>query len=174
MDRLDGQSPLKTAIMGRRFQLLVVATLVLTLICLLGYSWKRNEPKRRSVQALRVFRAALDSPDSERLLKLVAAPQAVQGKTHQEQAEFIRKALNNEISEDGLRMIAKQGSFGPLSEVFPVEGQAWAKQAGVNPDDCVALKCSNRGLKAEVVLEVHGETYRVVRCNNVKQMAQNF
>lgn len=126
------------------------------------------------MQALQVFRAALESSDSKLLLKLVAVPQAVRGKTPQEQAEFIRKALNNEISEDGLRVIASQGSFGPLSGVFPAEGTAWARQAGVNPDDCVALKCSNRGLKAEVVLEVHGETYRVVRCNNVKQMAQNF
>jgi hypothetical protein len=158
--------------MGRRFLLLVAATLVLTLVCLLGYSWRRNEPKRRFVQALQVFRAALDSPDSERLLKLVAAPQVVQGKTPQEQAEFIRKALKNEISEDGLRVIASQGSFGPLSQIFPVKGLVWARQAGVNPNDCVALKCEHNGPIAEVVMEVRGETYRVVRCNNVKQLAR--
>ncbi len=160
--------------MRRHFRFFFVAGFALASIFFLGFRWKQGEPKRHCVQALRVFRAALDSPDSEPLLKLVAAPQAVRGRTPQEQAEFIRKALNSEITEDGLRLIANQGSFGSLARVFPAEGQAWAKQAGVNPDDCVALKCEERGLKAEVVLEVHGETYRVVRCNNVKQLAGNL
>ena len=156
--------------MGRRFQLLVVAALVLTLICLLGYSWKKNEPKRRCVEALQAFRVALDSPDSEYLLRLIAAPQAVQGKMPREQAEFIRKALKSEISEDGLRLVAKRGSFGSLNQIFPDEGLAWAKQAGVNPDNCVAFRFNGKSTRTEVVFEVEGHAYRIVRCNNVNNL----
>ena len=38
-------------------------------------------------------------------------------------------------------------------------------------EDCVAFKMERAGIRAEVVLLREGETYRVVRCNNVKQMA---
>jgi len=160
--------------MKRRLAFLSIATCVLTVICLWEYQWRRSEPKRHCLDALRQFETSLNSSESSLLLKQVAIPQAVRGKTPQEQAEFIRKALRSEISEDGLRLIAKHGSFGPLNQIFPDEGAAWARQAGVNPDDCVALKSENRGLKAEIVMEIHGETYRVVRCNNVKQLAGNL
>ena len=47
----------------------------------------------------------------------------------------------------------------------------WCQQSGIDMDNCVAFKMERAGIRAEVVLVREGETYRVVRCNNVKQMA---
>jgi hypothetical protein len=85
--------------------------------------------------------------------------------------EFIRKARKGEISEDGLRLMAKRGSFGPLSQIFPNDGTAWARQAGVNPENCVAFRCDGQRFRTEVVLEAQGQSYRIVRCNNVNNLA---
>ena len=157
--------------MKRRLAFLSIATCILAVICLWEYQWRKSEPKRHCLAVLRQFQASLNSPDSDLLLKQVAIPQAVQGKTPQEQAEFLRKALKGEISEDGLRLMAKRGSFGPLSEIFPDDGTAWAKQAGVNPENCVAFRRDGQRFRTEVVLEVQGQTYRIVRCNNVNNLA---
>ena len=61
--------------------------------------------------------------------------------------------------------------FGGLSDVFPIEAAGWAEQAGVKPADCLGFKLERNGIRAEVVLVREGASYRVVRCNNVKQMA---
>ena len=68
-------------------------------------------------------------------------------------------------------MLQREGSFGLLRTLFPAEAEKWAKQAGVKPEDCVAFKMERTGVRAEVVLLREGQTLRVVRCNNVKQMA---
>ena len=66
--------------------------------------------------------------------------------------------------------------------MFPAEAEGWARQAGVNPDDCVAFKLDRNGLRAEVVLlkpstlgsqsSTPEPSHRIVRVNNVKQMAE--
>ena len=146
--------------------------LVLFVVCLLGYRWQQNELRRQCLAALVDFRTALNSPDSARLLAKIAIPAAIRGRTVQEQSEFVRKALRDEISEDGLRLIAQRGTFGPLAKIFPLEGPGWAQQAGVDLDNCSAFKFEDRGLRSEVVLEAYGNAYRIVRCNNVKQLAK--
>ena len=55
----------------------------------------------------------------------------------------------------GLRSYGmKEGLFGPLQEMFPQEAAAWAAQAGVKVEDCVAFKLEQNGLRAEVVLKL--------------------
>jgi hypothetical protein len=156
--------------MKRHLAVLSIATCVLTMIGLWAYQWRKSEPKRHCLAALRQFETILNLADSSLLLKEVAVPQAVQGKTPQEQAEFIRKALKSEISENGLRLIARLGSFGPLNQIFPVEGAAWAKQAGVDSENCLAFRRDGKPFRTEIVLEAQGQTYRVVRCNNVNSL----
>ena len=85
----------------------------------------------------------------------------------------MRKALRGEISDEGIQLIAQRGSFGPLAAIFPKEGEGWARQAGVKIADCSAFKFEAGGLRTEVVLAKQGESYRVVRCNNVTQLVKN-
>ncbi len=98
-----------------------------------------------------------------------------------EQAEFLTKALADEISPEGLAVLQREGSFGPLATVFAAEAEGWAKQGGVKVEDCVAFKLERNGLRAEVVLAAGtplaprlsplATSMRILRCNNVKQLA---
>jgi len=141
----------------------------------LAYRWKQNEPRRNCLTVLQSFRAALNSNNSESLLNAIILPQALLGRTVPEQTEFLRKALQDEISVEGLSVLGRQGRFGVLKEVFPAEGAVWARQAGVEVENCVAFKLEQNGLRTEAVLVKEGAGYRIVRCNNVKElMAAKF
>lgn len=133
--------------------------------------WKQGEPRRNSIKTLNVFSHALASGDSAALLDDVVLPRAFQGETTSEQSAFLVKALHDEISPDGVLALKHHAAFGSLEKIFPDEAAAWCKLINVNPDDCVAFKMERYGIRAEVVLVREGEAYRVVRCNNVKQMA---
>ena len=149
-------------------------SLILFLVALGGFlwfRWKHDEPRRTSLAALQRLSTALSSNNREEVLSTVILPQAVQGRTVPEQAEFLSKALQDEISSQGLAELKKHGAFGPLTELFPKEASRWAEQAGAKPNDCVAFKMERAGIRAEVVLLREGQGFRIVRCNNVKQMA---
>ena len=54
---------------------------------------------------------------------------------------------------------------------FPGEGGKWAEAFGVDPSDCVAFRAEKNGLRAELVLVKTNGFTRILRCNNVKQLA---
>jgi len=135
------------------------------------FFWKRDEPRRAAFHSLEQFAAALQTGDSANLLNEVVLPQAIHGRTAAEQTEFLQKALRDEISADGLQALKRDGVFGTAKDLFPAETVNWAKQAGVRVENCVAFKLERDGLRTEVVLVRDGQNYRIVRCNNVKQLA---
>lgn len=147
------------------------------------YWWVHDEPRRQSLASLTRLDSALHSTNRAQLLDLLVIPAAVQNRTAPEQSEFLAKALSDEISPEGLAALKQHGDYGPLKKLYPTEAEAWASQAGVNPDDCVAFKLDRNGLRAEVVLvkppTLHPQpstsepSYRIVRVNNVKQMANS-
>jgi hypothetical protein len=145
------------------------------------FEWKQGEPKRSSVAALQNLNTALQSGDGAALLSLIAIPKVVAGRSAPEQSEFLRKALQDEISAEGLEVLNREGQFGQLTNIFPVEAQKWATQAGAKPGDCVAFKLERPAICAEVVLvrdpSLPGGNpkpiYRVVRLNNVRQLAES-
>ena len=102
---------------------------------------------------------------------MVAMPAVYRQRTIQEQDDFIRKALKDEISEDGLRTLVEIGDYGQLREMFPAQAEAWTKPHGINPGECVAFRASRGNLHVELVLHVTQSGYRIVRCNNVRQLA---
>ena len=148
----------------------VVALLAL-IGCFLWSKWKYAEPRRTSAQALQNLCRALNSNNPGSLLDAVVLPQALAGRTAAEEDEFLVKALRDEISPEGIAVLHKDGAFGPLTNLFPAEAMAWTTAAGVKPENCVAFKLERHGLRAEVVLVREAETFRVLRCNNVKQLA---
>ncbi len=161
----------------------LIALLVVVLIAATVYWWVHDAPRRESLASLARLDNALHSGSRAELLDLIVLPAAVQGRTAPEQSEFLVKALNDEISPEGLAVLRRRGEYGPLRKLFHAEAEAWATQAGVNPDECVAFKLDHNALRAEVVLvkpsTLHpqpstGEApYRIVRVNNVKQMADS-
>jgi hypothetical protein len=128
---------------------------------------------------VRELASALNDPASpERALHLFAIPQAIRERTPSEQAEFIRKASQDEVSDGGISVLLRDGKFGILKAIFPQQAEAWATQAGVQVDNCVAFKLEQNGVRAEVVLVCESGSaglpaFRIVRLNNVKQLAES-
>ncbi len=149
---------------------LIGGVMVGAVSCLLYFHWRHDAPRRRALVSLRQFSGDLSSGSSTFLDRIVI-PDAVRSRTSNEQLDFIRKSLQDEISDAGLTLLKKQGVFGSLKEVFPKEAETWSRQAGVSPEKCVAFKMEQNGLRSEIVLFAENQTYKVVRCNNVKQMA---
>lgn len=150
----------------------VIILVTLALAALGGVLYRQHDqPRRTASQALAKFASALANPNGSELLDTVFLPVAIQGRTPAEQREFLTKALADEVSDAGVLALKRGAEFGPLKSVFPKEAAAWCQQAGLNIDHCVAFKLERHGLRGEVVLVQEGKTYRVVRCNNVKQMA---
>jgi hypothetical protein len=133
--------------------------------------WQHGQPRRIALQSVSRLASDLANPHGSELLDTVLMPVAVRSQTPAEQQEFIAKALHDEISPEGVLAMKHSAEFGPAKSVFPVESANWCKQAGVNADDCVAFKMERAGIRAEVLLVREGQTYRVLRCNNLKQMA---
>lgn len=138
-------------------------------VILVGWFWwKAGQPRREAFAALEQLNVALCQGFSTQSVDLVILPQALAARTVPERTEFIRKALQGEISTNGLLELRRQGRFGPLQQVFPTEAEQWASMAGVAPAECVAFRLDRtNGFRAEVVLYQTTSTYRIVRCNNV-------
>ena len=133
--------------------------------------WQRGQPRRNALQEVSKLAVNLENNRGAELLNNILIPLAVQSRTQSEQAEFIVKALADEISPAGVESLKRQAEFGPLKSIFPKEAPDWCLQAGVDVNECVAFKMERVGIRAEVVMLREGQTYRIVRCNNVKQMA---
>jgi|CZKV01.1.fsa_nt_gi hypothetical protein len=155
-------------LLGKRVVAFVAIALALAGSFLL---WQHGQPRREAVLAVSKLADNLANNRGSELLDAILIPVAVQSRTQTEQQEFITKALADEISPSGVEALKRQAEFGPLNSVFPKEAPEWCSQAGVDANDCVAFKMERAGIRAEVVMLREGQTYRIVRCNNVKQMA---
>ena len=133
--------------------------------------WQHGQPRRAALLAVSKLADNLANNHGAELLERILIPVAIQSRTQSEQEQFLAKALADEISPAGIEALKRHAEFGPLKSIFPNEAPAWCSQAGVNVNDCVAFKMERAGIRAEVVMHLDGQTYRLVRCNNVKQMA---
>jgi hypothetical protein len=123
------------------------------------------------VHTLNILADAIHSGKDASILKSVVVPRLLQNEPAAAQATFLSKALRDEISQAGIAALNRLAIFGSLTNLFPNEGIGWADQAGVKPLDCVAFRMERNGIRAEVVLARTGDSYQVVRCNNVREMA---
>ncbi len=143
------------------------------------FQWRQDEPRRACLSTIHLLEDALASPAPASFSQLVilGAPQS--SRTPAEQNEFIRKALADELSAEGLAVLQRKGAFGHLTSLFPAEAQVWATQAGVRAVDCLAFRLDRtNGLRSEVVLTCGSGSaglpaFRIVRLNNVKQLAES-
>ena len=153
--------------LGFRAGLLAAIGLVVGAVILL---WQHGQPRREAVLAVSQLATSLAKNQGSELLDAILIPLAVQSRTPAEQQEFLAKALADEISPAGVEALKNHAEFGPLNSVFPQEAPTWCQQAGVEAANCVAFKMDRAGIRAEVVLLRDGQKYRIIRCNNVKQM----
>ena len=86
------------------------------------------------------------------------------------QADFLLRALRDEVSVEGLAVMRREAKYGRLTDVFPEEAQTWASNAGVRVEDSVAFRLEKNGLRAEIAIATNPRPL-VIRINNVRQMA---
>ncbi|HXT11399.1 MAG TPA: hypothetical protein VN873_07530 [Candidatus Angelobacter sp.] len=146
--------------------------MVALVACVFWFKWKRDEPRRDSLASLENLYVSLES-NSSSLLNQVVLPSVVNGRTQAERIEFLTKVLRDEVSGRGISALRHGAAFGELNRIFPEEASRWADQASVNATNCFAFRMEKNGVRAEVVVYRDGDHYLVLRCNNVKQMAES-
>ncbi len=107
-------------------------------------------------------------------MKVISVPSGWRSRSNREIQRDVTELLSGEISVEGIDALKSGSIFGPLREVFPAEVTAWATAFSVNADECVAFRMEKNGVRAEVVLHQTPDGFRIIRCNNVKQMASDL
>ncbi len=133
--------------------------------------FKEGAHRREAIQALVELDRLIRNADSAPALAKVILPPSQANAQQDAQAAWLRSTLQDEISDTGIHEMQRHADFGALKELFPVEGLRWAASAQVQPDDCVAFRMERNGITAEVVLHRSASGMRILRCNNIKQMA---
>ena len=153
--------------------MLAIIALILTWLGA-WFAWdryQRNAPRREALAVLVEMERLLATADAAKVVEQVVMPTSAPVRTPVEQAQWLKDILRDELSPAGIAKLRRSGSFGPLAEIFPDEALRWADAAKVRVGDCVAFRIERNGVRAEVVLLQTASGFRVVRCNNVKQMA---
>jgi hypothetical protein len=133
--------------------------------------YRRNEPRRNAIAVVSDLERALTSSDVLKSLPLLQLPPAALAKTPEELTQWLNDVMSDEISSAGLEELRRYARFGSLVELFPDEGRRWAESVHVSPEKCIAFRLERNGLRAEIVLYETRPGLRVIRCNNVRQMA---
>ena len=161
--------------MKRKHIAVLIVAVLLVLAGIGGWAvwkrWQADAPKRQALAFAGSFTAALTSGDDARVRDSVVMPTVYRSRTEQEQTDFLNKALRDEISAEGLKVLYETGRFGSLLAIFPDKANGWAETLGINPENCVAFRGEKGDITAELVLEKTADGYRIVRCNNIKQLA---
>ncbi|MFV1958996.1 MAG: hypothetical protein ACC662_06240 [Planctomycetota bacterium] len=116
------------------------------------------------VQVLRDLLAALEADDAGKAVGFLAIPSSMS-------EESARKAVGSwirrrEISAGGIDLLAANGRFGLLADVFGAEGGSWAKRAGVDVAKCYGLALGD----AAVASFWNGKTFKILRIDDVGKL----
>ena len=158
---------------GRSRRRFVTVGLLVLIPIGMGMFWffDARTPRARAARVAAELCFALEHHSAAAVVKLIELPPAMRTKGDVEIQRQVLELLSDEISTDGVAALKKHGSFGALREIFPAEAAAWAAAFSVSADECVAFRMEKNGIRAEVVLLQTADGFRILRCNNVKQMA---
>ena len=120
--------------------------------------------KEQLVQTLRDLLAAIEAQDYEKAATfLVPLP----GMEPEELPEALQSLVERrELSAPGIDILAKEGAFGEMDDLFGERGWSWAKRAGVEHNECWALTFDD----AEVAAHWDGEAFRLIRLDDVGKL----
>lgn len=149
----------------------LVGFLFATGIALLAWDHRKNAPRRNALSTATALNNALTSKEPIKTLDIVTLPPTAKLSAPEEQGRWVAALLSDEINAAGIEEMRRHARFGPLVELFPEEADRWSKGAGVPQESCVALRMDRAGTRAEIVFHDTPEGLRILRCNNVKQMA---
>ena len=115
------------------------------------------------IQTIRRLHEAVTRGDITEASTLVIAPPAL---TPDRLRRDLTTAMTREVSPAGIDILEAKGTFGPLTEVFPIRGARKAERAGVSPSDCYALRLE----QAELMGHWNGEQFRLFRMDDIADL----
>lgn len=152
--------------MKKLFALLLLALAVASCSKLGGNKTAGEPVKDNAVQVLRDALSALETKDYDKASKFFKIPANAS-------SEEIKKQLGRllelqEISEKGIDILAKDGKWGKLEEVFGADrAKNIAERAGVPLDSCYALTLRN----AEAGFYWDGKDFKIIRCDDIGKLS---
>lgn len=157
---------------GRVWLVLLIVALLACAVLVWRSPWFKRRPMAewRALDVSAALVEAVAGGTGTGVTSLVVLPAGLADHSVQEKSDFILRALRDEVSVEGLAVMRREATFGSLAKVFPEDAQIWSSSSGVRADDCVAFRLEKNGIRAEIAL-VTNPTYRVIRVNNVRQMA---
>lgn len=127
---------------------------------------KSAEPtKENAVQTLRDALAALEAKDYDKAATFFKIPANAS-------SEDIKKQLSRlleiqELSASGIDILARDGKWGKLEEVFGAErAKNMVERAGVSADSCYGLNLRN----AEAGFYWDGKQFKIIRCDDIGKL----
>ena len=154
-------------------RLLALGVLLLAIGLLLSACGDEPPPPQPTqaalVQTLRDLLAALEAGDNEAALAHLVLlpgmqPEDVPLAFHRVvERDGISVRKRKDISAEGIDILAQEGVFGELDDLFGERGKGWATRAGVNENHCYALVYDD----AEVAALWNGTAFQIIHVDDV-------
>jgi hypothetical protein len=148
----------------------IIALLVLALVVVscgkLGGNKSAEPTKDNAVQTLRDALAALDAKDYDKATTFFKVPANAT-------SEDIKRQLGRlvelqELSVKGIDILARDGKWGKLEEVFGADrAKNMVERAGVPVDSCYGMNLRN----AEAGFYWDGKQFKIIRCDDIGKLS---
>lgn len=124
----------------------------------------RGPTKELLVQSLRDLLAAIEAGDYEKARTFLVPPSNL--KPEDVPAALQSFVEKRDLSGPGIDILAEEGAFGTMDDLFGERGWSWAKRAGVDHKACWALTFDD----AEVAAHWDGNAFRLLRLDDVGRL----
>jgi hypothetical protein len=144
--------------------LLVLALMVVSCGKLPGI--KTAEPtKENAVQTLRDALTALEAKDYDKAATYFKVP--ANAPPDEVKKQLARLLEINELSSNGIDILARDGKWGKLEEVFGADrAKSMTERSGVPVDSCYGLNLRN----AEAGFYWDGKQFKIIRCDDIGKL----
>lgn len=121
--------------------------------------------KEVAVETLKAVYAGLEAKNYNQVADMFGIPEGASKDQLAGQLDGLIE--KQEISKAGIDVMAAQGKFGKLAEVFPDRGERWAKKFNVPLDECYALSHEN----GEAAFHWTGKSFKLIRLDDIGKLA---
>ena len=120
--------------------------------------------KEAAVQTLRSLQAALDAKDYDKAINFIQIPP--DAKAEDIKAALARIPELQELSSQGIDILAEKGKWGKLTEVYGERGSRFAERMKVSAEDSYGLSYQS----AEAGFYWDGKQFKLVRIDDIGKL----